>query len=121
MKEAVILTLPHPPSGNHMWKHTRTGVHYLTETARKYYAAVGELFRLSGQVGLMEGRLHVEFDIYPPDRRKRDLDNAVKVLGDACTKAGIWFDDSQIYKLVVEKMDVVKDGRVSVRVTTITN
>ncbi len=121
MKEAVILTLPYPPSGNHMWKHTRSGLHYLTDTARKYYAAVDELFRLSGQAGILDGRLHVEFDIYPPDRRKRDLDNSVKVLGDACTKAGVWGDDHQICKLVVEKMNVVKDGRVSVRVTTITN
>ena len=121
MKTAVILTLPYPPSGNHMWKHTRAGIHYLTPVARKYYADVAEVFQFSNQTGLMDGKLHVEFDIYPPDRRRRDLDNAIKVLGDACTNAGIWNDDSQIHKLVVEKMDVVEHGRVSLRVTTISN
>ena len=121
MKQAVILTLPYPPTGNLIWRHTKAGRHYLTDNARKYYQAVDDLFRLSSQPGILDGKLHVEFDIYPPDRRKRDLDNAVKVLGDACTKAGIWKDDSQIYKLVVEKMDVVEHSQICVQITTITN
>lgn len=121
MKSAVILTLPYPPSGNHMWKHTRAGTHYLTDTAKRYYADVAEVFLLSHQKGVLTGKLHVEIDVYPPDRRRRDLDNLCKTLFDGCTKAGVWEDDSQIHKLVVEKMDVVKDGRVSVRVTTISN
>ncbi len=121
MKTAVILTLPYPPSGNHIHKHTRAGIHYLTPVARKYYADVAELFLINRQKGLDDGKLHVEIDVYPPDRRRRDLDNLCKTVFDACTKAGIWNDDSQIHKLVVEKMNVVEHGRVSLRVTTISN
>ena len=121
MKHAVILTLPYPPSGNHMWKHTRAGIHYLTPEARKYYADVAEIFLLSRQKGVGAGKLHVEIDVYPPDRRRRDLDNLCKTIFDGCTKAGVWQDDTQIHKLIVEKMDAVEHGRVSVRVTTISN
>lgn len=38
-----------------------------------------------------------------PDRRRRDLDGPIKAILDGCTKAGIWADDSQVWRLAVEK------------------
>lgn len=119
MKQAVILTLPYPPTGNHIWKHTRMGRHYLTQQARNYYQLVAEVVRKTGQDGLMTGKLHVECDIYPPDNRRRDIDNAFKVIGDACTKAGVWKDDTQINRLVLERMETVKHGLIAIRIATI--
>jgi crossover junction endodeoxyribonuclease RusA len=57
-----------------------------------------------------EGRLSVTVDIYPPDRRKRDLDNVLKALFDGITHAGVWEDDSQIDELHVYRRDRVEHG-----------
>lgn len=116
MKADVVLTLPYPPTGNHAWKHTKMGRHYLTQQARQYYELVVEIVRQQGMCLGLEGALAVECDIYPPDRRRRDLDNAWKVLSDACTKAGVWVDDTQINRLVLERCDRVEHGRVLIRV-----
>lgn len=121
MKEATILTLPYPPSGNHMWKHTRNGRHFLTQEARDYYQLVSQVVALSKQNVRLTGKLHVECDIYPPDNRRRDLDNCFKVVGDSLTRAGVWKDDTQINRLVLERMETVKNGLVAIRIATISD
>lgn len=58
----------------------------------------------------VKGRCSVEIDLYPPDRRKRDIDNYTKVLLDSLTEAKIWHDDECIDVLLVKKMPPVKKG-----------
>lgn len=111
----IMLSIPYPPSGNHMWKHAK-GKHYLTDQARRYYEQVAWIIKSSGLAMGLEDRLLVEVDIYPPDKRKRDLSNVIKVVEDACTKAGLWQDDSQIDRLVLQRMPPIKDGAIALRV-----
>lgn len=59
-------------------------------------------------------RLALWLVVQAPDRRARDLDNTVKAVQDALTHAGVWLDDSQIDRLLVERGPVVKGGMVSV-------
>lgn len=40
------------------------------------------------------GPLVVKFEVFPPDRRRRDFDNILKTVQDALTKAKLWEDDS---------------------------
>jgi len=56
-------------------------------------------------------------DAFPPDFRRRDLDNTVKSVADALQDAGIYLDDSQIDMLVARRREVVAGGRLDVRVT----
>ncbi len=44
----------------------------------------------------MVGDLMVEIIMYPPDKRKRDMDNIKKALFDALQHAGLYKDDYQI-------------------------
>ncbi|EOC3440315.1 RusA family crossover junction endodeoxyribonuclease, partial [Escherichia coli] len=44
----------------------------------------------------------VEIVLFPPDNRIRDLDNYNKALFDALTHAGVWEDDSQVKRMLVE-------------------
>lgn len=55
------------------------------------------------QIGYLEldEHLYVEVILYPPDARRRDLDNYMKCLLDALTHAGVWEDDSQIDQLCI--------------------
>jgi len=65
----------------------------------------------------VHGALEVKVTLCPPDKRRRDEDNfAGKALFDALTKAGVWGDDSQIRRKVVEWGDVVKGGLVVVEI-----
>jgi crossover junction endodeoxyribonuclease RusA len=53
--------------------------------------------------------------LYPPDNRKRDVDNYMKPLLDSITKSGLWMDDSLVDQLLIYRGSVVKGGKVWVR------
>lgn len=116
MTTRLNMTLPYPPSGNHMWKHTRQGKHYLTDRARSYYADVGmATYHQQAVIGI-DQPIQVQCVLYPPDKRRRDMDNAWKVISDALTKAGVWEDDHFIRKLTLEWQTPVKGGKVFVSI-----
>ena len=52
--------------------------------------------RLGGINRKLTGEVSVEIDLYPPDRRRRDIANPLKCLLDSMTHAGVYEDDSQI-------------------------
>lgn len=39
-----------------------------------------------------------------PDRRRRDLDGPVKAILDGLTDGGVWDDDSQVQRMIVDKV-----------------
>ena len=43
--------------------------------------------------------LEVRINIFPPDKRKRDIDNVLKCLLDAMEKAKVYKNDNQIIRL----------------------
>ena len=63
--------------------------------------------------------IEMRIAFYPPDKRKRDIDNPLKPLIDALMNAKIYKDDSQIKKLVVTMNEPVKGGRVDVTIIPI--
>jgi len=108
------IVLPFPPvTGNHMWKHAK-GKHYLVKEAKDYYADVMMAVQMQGAHLNTDEKLRLQVLLYPPDNRRRDMDNAWKVIGDAMTKAGVWLDDSQIRAKLIEWQEPVKGGRVLV-------
>ena len=56
-------------------------------------------------------------DAFPPDRRRRDLDNLQKPLLDALQHAGVYEDDSQIDLLVSRRRELATPSRVQVEIT----
>ena len=100
------LTLPYPPSVNTIWRRVGNKT-LLSKQGRLYRRNVARHIVGSKR---FEGRLSVTVDIYPPDRRKRDLDNVLKALFDGITHAGVWEDDSQIDELHVYRRDRVEHG-----------
>lgn len=116
----IELTLPYPPSANTYWRHPTSGKlagrHLLSEKGRAYREAVKAVCWQKG-VKPLACRVMVEVLVFPPDRRRRDLDNVLKGTLDSLTAGGVWADDSQIDKLTVERGQVVKDGALVVRVS----
>jgi crossover junction endodeoxyribonuclease RusA len=53
--------------------------------------------------------------VFPPDKRKRDIDNLLKSLLDSLTHAKVWKDDNQISDLRIYRNPIIA-GMVKVRV-----
>lgn len=108
------LQLPYPPTANHYWR--RVGVKTLISAkGRQYRNQVKGLCLAHGEKA-PEGRLSVNVDVFPPDARRRDLDNVLKALLDSMQHGGIYSDDSLIDRLSVVRQVIVPDGMVIVRI-----
>ena len=111
----VEFDLPWPPSVNNYYRHVGPRV-LISRAGRKYrtmaVSRLGGLKKLSGAVSL-------SLECYPPDRRRRDLDNLLKCLQDSITAAGVLEDDSQIRRLQMEMLEPIEGGLVHVRLETL--
>lgn len=107
MKRSVTMQLPWPPSGNHQHGRAKTGRTYLTAATKYYRRDVGWLAKCVDTFGTRRIALHIT--VYPPDARRRDLDNLIKSAQDALQHAGVFKDDSQIDDLHVTR-GVVRKG-----------
>lgn len=113
-REPVVkLTLPYPPSINRYWRHVGTRV-LISKAGRRYRSDVAAVLTAE-RVKPLEGELAVQIDVFPPDRRRRDLDNTLKALLDAM-QGGAYVDDNQIGELHVERHHVEKPGKVVVQI-----
>ena len=113
------LTLPFPPSVNGYWRSTRKGV-LISERGRIFrsnaLASIYQQLRCRPPALLTE--LEVHLVLCPPTRAKRDLDNFQKALFDGLTHAGIWKDDSQVKRMMVEWGPVTKGGKAEINIST---
>ena len=62
----------------------------------------------------LTGRLAMAIELYPPDRRRRDIDNVLKATLDALQHGGAYANDCQIDYLSIKRCDVTKGGRMRV-------
>lgn len=101
----ITLELPWPPSVNHYYRHVGNKV-LISKEGRQYREVVVNRIKAAG-IKMLDGRskLGVMIQLYPPDRRRRDADNSLKCLLDAFTAGGLYEDDSQIYFLLIEKLE----------------
>jgi crossover junction endodeoxyribonuclease RusA len=108
------LFLPYPPSVNNYWGFSKSR-RFLTVKARSFKDEVCYKVIQSKVQSFGKSYIRVGVELYPPDRRKRDIDNPLKPLFDSLVAAGLFDDDSQIVELVVFRKEVIKGG--SCRVT----
>ncbi len=85
---------------------------------RKILSARGRTYKQQGILCLVDqhtpkglmGRLEVCIEAYPPDRRKRDIDNLLKAILDVLGDYGVYADDSQIDVLRIRRREIHKPG-----------
>ena len=114
-----VATFPYPPSVNNYWiliSSKGGGRKVLGKKGKEFREAVIEM---SSSINFEDSRLSVQIDAFPPDRRKRDLDNILKPLLDALESAGMFNDDSQIDTLSITRKEVLKGGAVTVTIETL--
>jgi crossover junction endodeoxyribonuclease RusA len=111
-RNCLIVTLPYPPTVNHYWLIGR-GRMYLSPAGRQYRRQVEAILFGSPTI---TGEVTVTVAVYPPDRRKRDLDNVLKALLDGLGHGGVYDDDSQVAVLRVIRCEPDPPGRVEVSI-----
>ncbi len=130
----IHLTLPYPISSNRYWavrviprKPKPLAITYVTEDAKAYKAAVGQLAKAAGIRAPSTGRVGLYIKLFPhrpQDWAKRarkdpytwddtvqciDLGNCEKVLSDALNGIA-WVDDKQIRRTLLERMEPDEKG-----------
>lgn len=138
----VTFELPWPPSVNHFLRHVELplGDAKCPRCRKHLKSRVATLISSDGRAwlksadralhrlgfSLMHGPLAVEVILFPPDRRKIDVDNRLKAILDGLkrrkreTDQLAWLfadDDSQVEKLTVVKGSVVAGGKCLVTVS----
>jgi crossover junction endodeoxyribonuclease RusA len=111
----IELLLPWPPSVNHYWGQVGKS-RFISRRGKEFRASVIEA--CEGVIAL-EGRLAVHIALFPPDHRKRDVDNVLKALLDACEHAGCYESDSQIDELHITRQEVKKGGACTILIHTL--
>ncbi len=110
----IELELPYPPSANHLYRRVGSRM-LISREGRKFRQRVCAILATTG-VRQFDGPIRLQIEIYPPDRRRRDVDNAQKAILDSLQHGGLYRDDSQVAKLEIERLGVVPGGRLLVRI-----
>jgi crossover junction endodeoxyribonuclease RusA len=110
---SMSFELPYPPTVNTYYRKWQNKI-VISDAGRRYRLLV------ANAVGIckpLEGRLHFAALVYPPDKRKRDLDNILKAMFDALCKANVFVDDSQIDSILLNRCESVRGGKVLVYIS----
>jgi len=104
MTEPLSLDLPWPPSVNHYW---------LVNGKRRYISNQGIMFRNQTWSAFLESKhkgfgdkrgLKMTVHAYPPDKRRRDIDNIIKCIADSLQYSMVYIDDNQLDEIHIIRM-----------------
>jgi len=109
------LDLPYPPSVNHYWG--QRGNHRFVGKKGQEFRLEVKIMVFKRKIKRLEGRLALTVYLYPPDKRKRDIDNIAKSLLDALEHAGVYENDSQLDELHIIRQELRPGGACKVIIT----
>lgn len=111
--DILRIEIPFPPTINHYYLHTDNGV-ILGAKGKSYRRDVALLLHRHRDHCGNERRLALTINVFPPDKRKRDLDNVCKATLDALQYARIYGDDNQIDMLTIIRRNIVSQGALKI-------
>lgn len=120
--QQVEMTLPYPPTVNSYWERSGRNTMCVSKKGKNYQWAV---FLESQGKPKFGGQVELEFGVYFPDRRERDLDNLGKCLLDSLVACRMITNDSHdiVKKITFEDMGYCpnKQGYVVAKIKERTN
>ena len=106
----ILIVLPYPPSVNAYYRHLPNGRTLISQKGRLFKFAVARAVMSCRGAKHYTGRLEVFVSLHPANNRRSDIDNNMKSLLDGLQAAGVFIDDSQIDRLVIERKAIEKGG-----------
>lgn len=103
-----------PPSANKIWR-TYAGKNVLSEEAKDFYRLVR--FQLAGKRVPEDWNYYKVELVVEPRIKSGDVDNRIKPVLDALSKAGFWSDDKRVAFVSCQFGKINKRGRTIVRVS----
>lgn len=111
----IQIELPTPPSVNALYAGFKR--RYKSKRYKAWSRLAEDELPLCGPLNRFEGMLYVFYEFgRMQDKRKRDVENYTKAVGDFLTERGVWKDDSQIENIMARWSDEVDPGRVRVSI-----
>lgn len=108
----IRFDLDYPPSINHYYVRTKSGV-AIGPRGKKYRSdAILMLHRFKNHF-TRDARVSLTINVFPPDKRRRDLDNILKCCLDSLQHAKVFDDDNQVDMLTVIRREPIKHGKLS--------
>ena len=104
------LELPWPPSINKYYSRGRNTV-FLRKEVKEYFEAVYYLC-YQQKIQKIKGDIFLTLFLFPPDERRRDIDNLKKAIYDSLQHAGVYNDDRQIKADCSYMCNPLKNGKV---------
>lgn len=108
----ITLNLPYPPSVNNYWIASGRR-RFISERGRSFKQRVAEA--CGNVASFKDQKVAVSIVLYPRNKRLMDIDNSCKAILDSLI-GFLYDDDSQVWKLTVERDEVIKDGGCKVTV-----
>ena len=102
-----------PPSANNNWM-IRRGRFVKTNEAACYKRLIGNLSYTWEKITFLKD-IEVSIKAYPPDNRKRDIDNLLKITLVALQETHLFENDEQIRKITIERMHKCDKGKLQIR------
>lgn len=103
-----------PPTANHIWQASGRR-QFLSKEANAWNKLVA--LELAGATVPKDWRYYKVEIVVEPKRRQGDVDNRIKPVLDALTKAGFWKDDKDVAFVSCRFGRVNKEGRTTVYVS----
>lgn len=103
-----------PPTANLMWRQAGART-FVSKAAADWYKLVA--LELAGAKAPEDWRYYKVEIVVEPKRRQGDVDNRIKPVLDALTKAGFWKDDKDVAFVSCRFGRVNKEGRTTVVVS----
>ena len=116
MTDAIVFSMPWPPSANHYRAPNGRGGHILTSRARAYHDLVAMQLKRISRSGAISHPCRVHVVAHPPDRLRRDLMNLEKVSSDSLVRCGVLEDDRWIVSYAIEWGPLIRGGLLVVRI-----
>ena len=111
----IEFSLPFPPTVNAYYRSLRTGKLagrvLISQRGRDYRdQAIAMILNQGVPLGALMGKICCAIKVYPPDKRRRDLDNLLKPVLDVLHHARVIRDDSDIDILIIRRCEQTESG-----------
>lgn len=116
-----VVVLPYPPSTNTLFRNVPGRGRVKTKAYKTWQNAAGWEVRRSlissSAVFPLPGRHSLKLELVKPDRRKRDISNAIKAVEDILVEYGVIEDDSLVHEIHVLQLPASEADFAGCRVT----